>query len=96
MTIDPIGTGDTMGFKLTANGLNARIPQAVPGLLAGEASDHPVDAHGIQPLFAGMLARVCGLTVGMAAKNGEGIVLTAEPDAKVSAETDAASAVSQA
>jgi histidine phosphotransferase ChpT len=96
ITVDPIGTADTMGFKLTANGLNARIPQAVPGLLAGEANDHPVDAHGIQPMFAGMLARACGLTVGMAANNGEGIVLTAAPDAKTSGEASAASAVNEA
>ena len=80
MTVDPVGEADAMGFKVTANGLNARIPQAVPGLLSGEPAEHPVDAHGIQPLFAGMLARACGLTVSMAA-NGDGIVLTAAPAA---------------
>ena len=80
MTVDAVGEGEAMGFKVTASGLNARIPQAVPGLLAGESADHPVDAHGIQPLFAGMLARACGLNVAMAA-NGDGIVLTAAPAA---------------
>jgi len=80
MTVDAVGEGEAMGFKVTASGLNARIPQAVPGLLAGESTDHPVDAHGIQPLFAGMLARACGLNVAMAA-NGDGIVLTAAPAA---------------
>ena len=80
MTIEPVGDGDGIGFKLTALGLNARIPQAVPGLLSGEAADHPVDAHAVQPLFAGMLARACGLSVAMAA-DGEGIVLTAAPRA---------------
>jgi histidine phosphotransferase ChpT len=77
MTVDPIGEGDTMGFKVTASGLNARIPQAVPGLLSGKPAGHPVDAHGIQPLFAGMLARACGLNVALAANGDGGIVLTA-------------------
>jgi len=78
MTIDPLGEGESMGFKVTASGLNARIPQAVPALLSGEPSDHPVDAHAIQPFFAGMLARACGLNVAMTA-NGGGVVLKADP-----------------
>jgi len=80
MTIAPIGEGEGMGFKLTTSGINARIPQAVPALLSGESADHPVDAHAIQPFFAGMLARACGLSVTMHA-NGEGIVLTADSGA---------------
>jgi len=80
MTIDQVGDADGMGFKVRAAGLNARIPQAVPALLSGEASDHAVDAHAIQPLFAGMLARACGLNVVMA-MNGEGVELTAAPAA---------------
>ena len=36
LTVDPVGEGEAMGFRVTAAGLNARIPQAVPGLLAGE------------------------------------------------------------
>src|SRR6476469_8552324 len=39
LVIEPVGEGDTMGFKVTASGLNARIPQAVPGLVAGEAEN---------------------------------------------------------
>lgn len=77
MTVDPIGEGEAAGFKVTASGLNARIPQAVPGLLSGELAEHPVDAHGIQPLFAGMLARACGLKVALAANGDGGVVLTA-------------------
>ena len=80
MTVDPLGDGEAMGFKVRASGLNARIPQAVPGLLSGETADHPVDAHGIQPLFAGMLARACDLDVTLTA-NGDGILLTAAPRA---------------
>src|SRR5450432_1860518 len=35
LLIEPVGEGDTMGFKITSNGMNARIPQTVPGLVAG-------------------------------------------------------------
>src|SRR3954467_9332947 len=35
LTIEPIGEGETMGFRITATGINARIPQAVPALLGG-------------------------------------------------------------
>jgi len=77
LTIDPIGAGDTMGFRITANGLNARIPQAVPGLIAGQADGHPVDAHAIQPFYTGLLARTCGMSVTLVLE-GEGVVATAQ------------------
>ena len=30
-TVDPVGTGETMGFKITAAGANAKVPPAVAG-----------------------------------------------------------------
>jgi len=75
IVIEPIGEGETMGFKITSTGLNARIAQAVPGLVAGE-SENPVDAHAIQPFYTGLLARACGMSVALAPE-GESIVLTA-------------------
>jgi histidine phosphotransferase ChpT len=75
LVIEPIGEGDTMGFKVLASGLNARIPPAVPALVAGE-SENPVDAHAIQPFFTGLLARTCGMNVTLAPE-GEAIALTA-------------------
>ena len=79
LTITPLGEGEGMGFQLTASGLNARIPQAVPALLSGVPAADAVDAHAIQPLFAGMLARACGLNVGLASE-GDGVVVTARPN----------------
>ena len=76
LTVDPIGEGDAMGFRIHAAGLNARIPQAVPGLLAGTSENGSVDAHAVQPFYAGLLARACGLTVGLAPE-GEAIVVEA-------------------
>ena len=75
LALEPIGEGDTMGFKITSTGLNARIAQAVPALVAGEA-ENPIDAHAIQPFYTGLLARACGMTVSLAPE-GESIVLTA-------------------
>src|SRR2546421_92212 len=63
ITVDPIGEGEGIGFRLAASGLNARIPQAVPALLEGASENGSVDAHAIQPFYAGLLARACGLRV---------------------------------
>jgi len=75
LNLEAIGEGDTMGFKISSSGLNARIPAAVPALVAGQ-SENPIDAHAIQPFYTGLLARTCGMTVTLAPE-GEQIVLTA-------------------
>jgi histidine phosphotransferase ChpT len=73
LTVDPVGTGATMAFRIAAAGLNARVPQAVPALLAGDGS---IDGHAIQPFYTGLLARSCGLNVTVAAE-GDAIVVQA-------------------
>src|SRR5262249_51763541 len=65
LTADPVGSGETMGFSIRAVGANAKVSPAVLPLLQGEAPDG-VDAHKIQPFYAGLLARACGVTIGMA------------------------------
>ena len=47
ITVDPIGAGDSVGFKVAAAGTNAKIPPAVPPLLTGELGGEGVDAHRI-------------------------------------------------
>jgi histidine phosphotransferase ChpT len=76
LTVDPVGEGDTIGFRITAAGHNARVPAAVPALLAGQPPDHAVDAHAIQPFYTGLLGRGCGLAVAMASE-GDAVVVTA-------------------
>jgi histidine phosphotransferase ChpT len=76
LTVDPIGEGDGMGFRIVAAGLNARIPQAVQALLEGTSESGSVDAHAIQPFYAGLLARACGLKVVLETE-GETVVVTA-------------------
>ena len=71
LTVEAAGSG----FRIAASGLNARVPPAAAELLGGSPA-HTVDAHAIQPLYTGILARDCGLNVS-AAVEGEAVVLTA-------------------
>jgi histidine phosphotransferase ChpT len=76
LTVEAAGSGETMGFTIKATGTNAKISPAVPPLLKGEASEG-VDAHKIQPFYAGLLARDCGLSVTMSAEGETVTVATA-------------------
>jgi len=77
LTVDPVGEGDAIGFRISVTGTNAKIPQSIPPLLAATPSDHAIDAHAIQPFYTGMLAKTCGLSVSMALE-GEAIVVAAK------------------
>jgi len=74
--VDPIGNGETMSFRISATGSYAKVPQAVPDLLAGGTHGGSVDAHAVQPYYTSLLAQDCGLTVAAAAE-GEAIVIAA-------------------
>jgi len=76
ITVDPIGTGDSLGFKVSAAGANAKVPPAVPSLITGEGGEG-LDAHRIQPFYAGLLARACGVTATVT-MDGETVVVTAQ------------------
>ena len=71
LRVDPAGAG----FRVAASGLNARLATAAADLLGGSPA-LTVDVHAIQPLYTGILARDCGLTVS-AAVEGDGVVVTA-------------------
>ncbi len=75
LTVDPIGEGDSMGFRLTASGLNARLPQNIAQLLS--ATQPPAaDAHVVQPYYTRLLAQACGLSVKLEPE-GEAVIVTA-------------------
>ena len=77
ITVDAVGQGDSIGFQVGTTGLNARLPQAAAGLLAGTpAEGHTVDAHAVQPFYTGLLARNCGLAISIATE-GDGVVVAA-------------------
>lgn len=77
LKVDPVGEGDSMGFRLNAEGPNSRVPPHVESLLAG-TPEQTLDAHHIQPFYAGMIARAAGFAVTIA-QEGAAIVLTAKP-----------------
>jgi histidine phosphotransferase ChpT len=75
LTVDAIGEGDTIGFRIAAAGLNARLPQNIAELLS-PSHVATVDAHAVQPYYTRLLAQACGLTVRLAPE-GEAVVVTA-------------------
>jgi len=77
LTVDPIGAGDAMGFKVSAAGVNAKVPPAVAALVSGDAGDMPLDAHRIQPFYASLLAQAVGVKVAMAME-GDAVTVTAQ------------------
>jgi histidine phosphotransferase ChpT len=75
LTVDPVGEGEPIGFRVAASGPNARMPQNIADLLSsGHAAG--VDAHAVQPYYTRLLAEACGLNV-VLAPEGEAVVVTA-------------------
>ncbi len=77
LTVDPVGEGDALAFKITVAGANPRMPQqgvldAVSGAHAGA-----VDAHAVQPHYTRLLATSCGWTVTLTALNDTIVVAAA-------------------
>jgi histidine phosphotransferase ChpT len=58
LTAEPMSEG----YQVSARGLNARLGPATADLLAGTPAE-PVNAHAIQPVYTGILARDCGLAI---------------------------------
>ena len=73
LTVDAIGEGEAMGFRVTASGLNARLPQNIATMLAS-GHTNAVDAHAVQPYYTRLLAQACGLNVALLPE-GESIVV---------------------
>ena len=74
LTIDPVGDGEAMSFRVTAAGLNARVPQNIVDML--NSSSSAPDAHAVQPYYTRLLAQACGLKVTLAPE-GETVVVAA-------------------
>jgi histidine phosphotransferase ChpT len=75
LTVDPIGEGEAIGFRVNAAGLNARMPQNIADLLSADSAAS-VDAHAVQPYYTRLLAEACGLKV-VLAPEGDAVVVTA-------------------
>jgi histidine phosphotransferase ChpT len=75
LNVEPVGEGDAITFRVTATGMNARLPQAIVEMLASEQATM-VDAHAVQPYYTRLLAQSCGWKVSLA-MDGEAVVVTA-------------------
>jgi histidine phosphotransferase ChpT len=75
LTVDPVGEGDALGFRVAAVGLNARTPQNIVDLLSATHSG-TIDAHAVQPYYTRLLAQACGFSV-VLAPDGDGVAVTA-------------------
>ncbi len=75
LTVEATGEGDKAGIKVRADGLNARVPQNLADLLAGNHQG-AIDAHAVQPHYTRLLAQACGLRATMAG-NSEAVEVCA-------------------
>src|SRR6201985_3404022 len=71
VTVAPVGEGETMSSRVTASGLNARLPQNIADILSA-TQVAAGDAHSVQPYYTRLLAESCGLGVKLIAE-GESI-----------------------
>ncbi|MCC6983447.1 MAG: histidine phosphotransferase [Bauldia sp.] len=63
-------------FTILCSGPQARVPQAFDHLVPGTIKDVRVDAHAVQPYYAGLLARDCRMSVS-AALEGADVLISA-------------------
>ncbi len=72
------GAAEAPTFTLACKGTNARIPANVEDALAGRLDEHLPDAHSVQPIYAGLLAKAAGMVVRVT-KDGDVVTFLAEP-----------------
>jgi histidine phosphotransferase ChpT len=75
LSVDPVGEGDAISFRVTAAGLNARAPQNIVDLLSGNHSG-AIESHAVQPYYTRLLAQACGFSVTLVLE-GDNVVVTA-------------------
>ncbi len=68
--------GEQGSFEITATGSHARIPAHVEELLAGRSESGAIDAHAVQPLYTGMVARAADMAITFAIE-GDTVTITA-------------------
>jgi histidine phosphotransferase ChpT len=72
------GPVDAPDFRLECSGPSARIPAAFEKLVPGDIAGIAIDAHAVQPYYAGLLARLSRMRIN-AALEGAAVVITARP-----------------
>jgi len=84
ITVDFAGQDETLAIRVEAKGPNARLAHGVVDLVVGRPEGGVVDAHSIQPFFAGLVARDCGMEVAIVVAP-ETVTLEARPAIAVAA-----------
>ncbi|WP_375465020.1 histidine phosphotransferase ChpT [uncultured Methylobacterium sp.] len=74
------GEGEAPTMVLVARGSHARIPPHVEELLAGTPENGAVDAHGVLPYYAGLVARAAAMEVRFSIA-GDVVTIRCEPAA---------------
>lgn len=69
--------GEQGRYEITATGSHARIPAHVEDLLAGRSESGAIDAHAVQPLYTGMVARAAGMSIAFAIE-GDTVTIKAQ------------------
>ncbi len=71
-------TGEQGTFRITATGSHARIPAHVEELIAGRSEGGAIDAHAVQPVYTGMVARAAGMAIAFSIE-GDTVSISADP-----------------
>jgi histidine phosphotransferase ChpT len=80
VTVDLSGQDEKLAMKVQTKGTNARLASGVADLVAGRPENGAVDAHGIQPYFAGLVARECAMEVAITVE-ADSVIFEARPTA---------------
>ena len=86
--VEVTGEGETAALSVTSKGTNARLQAGFADLLCGRAGAAKVDAHSIQPYFAGLVACECGMKIEVE-QGPEGFAFHAAPVVKAAEEMPA-------
>jgi len=78
ISVDLSGQDDSLAMRVQARGVNPRLAAGVADLVAGRPESGVVDAHSIQPYFAGLVARECGMEVAITVE-AESVTFEARP-----------------
>jgi histidine phosphotransferase ChpT len=73
LTVETVGEGEAAGLRVSAAGLNARLPQNIADQLSG-AHQGTIDAHAVQPYYTRLLSEACRLRPLLAAEDGAIVV----------------------
>jgi histidine phosphotransferase ChpT len=79
--VETTGEGAEAALSVRAKGVNPRLQAGFADLLCGRLGAAKVDAHSIQPYFAGLVARECAMTIGVD-QGPDGFVFAATPEPK--------------